>query len=76
MWEDNDKLEVIITPRYLNELTWLSWEVFKEKGKREIEKEGDLREICFFLELMVRWQGLIPWSNEIDVLFLIKTNGI
>ena len=58
MWGDHDKLEVIIIPRYLKELTRPSWEPFKKRGETEVRKEGDLRDV-FFLELMVRWWEVI-----------------
>ena len=45
MWEDHDKWEVIITPRYLNGSTCSNWEPFKKKREREVEKEGDLCEM-------------------------------
>ena len=62
MWGDHDKLEVIIIPRYLKDLTCSSWEPFTKRGAREVRKEGDLWEIITYfvlLELMVRWWEVI-----------------
>ena len=70
MWEDHDKLEVIITPRYLNELTLSSWEPSrKEERGSKVGKEGDLLEMIMYL--IFRVDGEMkrgnPWCNENDV---------
>ena len=55
MWGDHDKLEVIIIPRYLKELTCSSWEPFKKRGGREVRKQGDLRETIMYFVYWSWW---------------------
>ena len=70
MWGDHDKLEVIIIPRHLKELTCLSWEPFKKRGEREVRKEGDLWETIMYL-IFFGVDGKMtrgnPQWNKIDV---------
>ena len=68
MWQDHDKLDVILTQRYLNELTHSSWEPFKKKERGRLKRR----------ETYVRWSSVFfgvdgemtdanPQCNEIDV---------
>ena len=59
IWEDHDKLEVIITPRYLKELTCSSWEPSKKREEREVEKEEDLSEMIMYLVFCSWW-----WDDD------------
>ena len=65
VWEDHDKFEEIIIPRYLNELTCSNWKPFKKRG----EREGDLHEMIMYLIFWVDGEmtRANPRYNEIDV---------
>ena len=60
---------MIIIPRYLKDLTYSSWEPFKKRGRREVRKEGDLRETimyCFF-----RVDGKMTRSNSHEIRLML-----
>ena len=76
IWEEHDRLEVVITPKYLNELTCLSWEPFKKRRERgSLEKKETYDHVFVFLELIARWRELIcdvmrlmlNWTMDIEV---------